>query len=174
MKNEELAIGDLVLQAQYVGKDDGRGHVWKPVKVKSIPFDEEKFVEPVPLCESILVQNGFTKEFSHLDSCSSTNMCDNFDTAFERRFLFKVQFGQPNTEAKKAIWKSKLSWLTDEESGQLAAKFDLSGGEIDNIVRKTFMEEVLTGNRPDVTMLEAWCRGERLTRKGGNAIGFAC
>ena len=44
MKNEELAIGDLVLQAQYVGKYDGKGHVWKPVKVKSIPFDEEKFM----------------------------------------------------------------------------------------------------------------------------------
>ena len=93
MKNEELAIGDLVLQAQYVGKDDGRGHGWKPVKVKSIPFDEEKFIEPVPLCESILVQNGFTKEFSHLYSCSSywcyyrisdkVILCDNGEFGFD-------------------------------------------------------------------------------------------
>ncbi len=30
------------------------------------------------------------------------------------------------------------------------------------------------GTRPDVAMLEAWCRGEKLMRKGGNAIGFAC
>ena len=93
MKNKELAIGDLVLQAQYVGKDDGKGHVWKPVKVKSIPFDEEKFVEPVSLCESILVKNGFTKEFSHLDSCSSylcyyritdkVILCDNGGLGFD-------------------------------------------------------------------------------------------
>ena len=122
------------------------------------------------------LQNILLEELETLDGIliATTNMCDNFDTAFERRFLFKVQFGQPNTEAKTAIWKSKLSWLTEEESGQLAAKFDLSGGEIDNIVRKTFMEEVLTGNRPSLEMLEAWCRGEKLTRKGGNAIGFAC
>lgn len=122
------------------------------------------------------LQNILLEELETLDGIliATTNMCDNFDAAFERRFLFKVQFGQPNTEAKKAIWKSKLSWLTDEECGQLAAKFDLSGGEIDNIVRKSMMEEVLTGNRPDVAMLEAWCRGEKLTRKGGNAIGFAC
>ena len=122
------------------------------------------------------LQNILLEELETLDGIliATTNMCDNFDTAFERRFLFKVQFGQPNTEAKTAIWKSKLSWLTDEESAQLAAKFDLSGGEIDNIVRKTFMEEVLTGNRPSLEMLEAWCRGEKLTRKGGNAIGFAC
>ena len=122
------------------------------------------------------LQNILLEELETLDGIliATTNMCDNFDAAFERRFLFKVQFGQPNTEAKKAIWKSKLPWLADEECGQLAAKFDLSGGEIDNIVRKSMMEEVLTGNRPDVVMLEAWCRGEKLTRKGGNAIGFAC
>lgn len=122
------------------------------------------------------LQNILLEEMETLDGIliATTNLCDNFDTAFERRFLFKVKFGQPNTEAKKAIWKSKLSWLTDEACGQLAAKFDLSGGEIDNIVRKSMMEEVLTGNRPDVAMLEAWCRGEKLTRKGGNAIGFAC
>ena len=122
------------------------------------------------------LQNILLEEMETLDGIliATTNLCDNFDTAFERRFLFKVKFGQPNTEAKKAIWKSKLSWLTDEACGQLAAKFDLSGGEIDNIVRKSMMEEVLSGNRPDVEMLEAWCKGEKLTRKGGNAIGFAC
>ena len=122
------------------------------------------------------LQNILLEEMETLDGIliATTNLCDNFDTAFERRFLFKVQFGQPNTAAKKAIWKSKLSWLTEDDCDRLAAKYDLSGGEIDNIVRKSMMEEVLSGNRPDVEMLEAWCRGEKLTRKGGNAIGFAC
>ena len=122
------------------------------------------------------LQNILLEELETLDGIliATTNMCDNFDTAFERRFLFKVQFGQPNTAAKKAIWKSKLPWLTEDDCDRLAAKYDLSGGEIDNIVRKSMMEEVLNGTRPDVAMLEAWCRGEKLTRKGGNAIGFAC
>lgn len=122
------------------------------------------------------LQNILLEELETLDGIliATTNMCDNFDTDFERRFLFKVQFGQPNTDAKRAIWKSKLSWLTEEECDLLAKKYNMSGGEIDNIVRKSMMEEVLTGNRPDMAMLEAWCRGEKLTRKGGNAIGFAC
>lgn len=122
------------------------------------------------------LQNILLEELETLDGIliATTNMCDNFDTAFERRFLFKVQFGQPNTDAKRAIWKSKLSWLTEEECDLLAKKYNMSGGEIDNIVRKSMMEEVLTGNRPTLTMLEAWCRGEKLARKGGNAIGFAC
>lgn len=122
------------------------------------------------------LQNILLEELETLDGIliATTNMCDNFDTAFERRFLFKVQFGQPNTDAKRAIWKSKLSWLTEEECDLLAKKYNMSGGEIDNIVRKSMMEEVLTGNCPTMAMLEAWCRGEKLTRKGGNAIGFAC
>ena len=122
------------------------------------------------------LQNILLEEMETLDGIliATTNLCDNFDSAFERRFLFKVKFGQPNTEAKKSIWKSKLPWLTEGQCGQLAAKYDLSGGEIDYIVRKSMMEEVLSGNRPDVEMLEAWCRGEKLTRKGGKAIGFAC
>jgi len=122
------------------------------------------------------LQNILLEEMETLDGIliATTNLCDNFDSAFERRFLFKVKFGQPSTEAKKSIWKSKLPWLTEGQCGQLAAKYDLSGGEIDNIVRKSMMEEVLSGNRPDVAMLEAWCRGEKLTRKGGKAIGFAC
>lgn len=122
------------------------------------------------------LQNILLEEMETLDGIliATTNLCDNFDSAFERRFLFKVQFGQPNTAAKKAIWKSKLPWLKEEECDRLAAKYDLSGGEIDNIVRKSMMEEVLNGTRPDVAMLEAWCRGEKLTKKGGNTIGFTC
>lgn len=122
------------------------------------------------------LQNILLEELETLDGIliATTNMCDNFDTAFERRFLFKVQFGQPNTDAKRAIWQSKLSWLTEEDCDLLAKKYNMSGGEIDNIVRKSMMEEVLTGNCPTMAMLEAWCRGEKLTRKGGNAIGFAC
>ena len=122
------------------------------------------------------LQNILLEEMETLDGIliATTNLCDNFDSAFERRFLFKVKFGQPTTDAKKSIWKSKLPWLPEEDCGKLAARYDLSGGEIDNIVRKSYMEEVLSGNRPTVEMLEAWCKGEKLTRKGGNTIGFAC
>ena len=121
------------------------------------------------------LQNILLEEMEKLDGIliATTNLCDNFDSAFERRFLFKIKFGKPNTEAKKAIWKSKLNWLTDEECSQLATHYDLSGGEIDNIVRKTLMEEVLNGQRPTINTLEAWCRGEKLTSGKCNAIGFA-
>ena len=120
------------------------------------------------------LQNILLEEMETLDGIliATTNLCDNFDSAFERRFLFKVKFGQPDKAAKKAIWKSKLPWLSDDDCRKLASQFDLSGGEIDNIVRKSFMEEVLSGNRPTVEMLEAWCRGEKLGKGKCAAIGF--
>ncbi len=122
------------------------------------------------------LQNILLEELESLDGIliATTNLCENFDAAFERRFLFKVKFGQPSTEAKKSIWKSKLSWLSDEECDRLATRYDLSGGEIDNIVRKNFMEQVISGQRPSLEMIEEWCRSEKLTSKASTPIGYAC
>jgi len=122
------------------------------------------------------LQNILLEELESLDGIliATTNLCENFDAAFERRFLFKVKFGQPSTEAKKSIWKSKLSWLSDEECDRLATRYDLSGGEIDNIVRKNFMEQAISGQRPSLEMIEEWCRSEKLTSKASTPIGYAC
>ena len=90
------------------------------------------------------IQNIILEEMEKIEGIliATTNFSNNFDNAFERRFLFKIKFEKPNIETKKAIWKSKLDWLTDSEAEQLADSADLSGGEIDNIVRKSIMDEV--------------------------------
>jgi len=121
------------------------------------------------------IQNIILEEMEHLDGIliATTNMMRNFDDAFSRRFLFKVKFDMPTPEAKKSIWKSKLDWLTDEQAGRLAAKFALSGGEIDNIVRKTIMNEVISAELPSMEQIEDWCREEK-SGKESSKIGFAC
>lgn len=58
MNTNELMIGDWVYQAKFVD-NDGNGHGWKEVMVGAIPFDEDKFVEPIPLTSDILKRNGF-------------------------------------------------------------------------------------------------------------------
>lgn len=120
------------------------------------------------------LQNILLEEMEKMDGIliATTNLSENLDSAFDRRFLFKIKYGQPDKEAKTAIWKSKLEWLTDDECRKLAANYDLSGGEIDNIVRKSEMEALLHGNRPDLTLLENWCRNEKLNNGKCNAIGF--
>ena len=121
------------------------------------------------------IQNIILEEMEKLDGIliATTNLINNLDGAFERRFLFKIKFGQPTEEAKQSIWKSKLTWLTDDDCRQLAAHHDFSGGEIDNIVRKVVMEEVLHGTRPTLAEIEELCRHEKIGDEGkGSSIGF--
>ena len=65
-----------------------------------------------------------------------------------------------------------MEWLPDEDCRTLATKFDFSGGEIDNIVRKVMMEEVLNGIRPDLAGIEELCRYEKIGGKKDGGIGF--
>lgn len=120
------------------------------------------------------IQNIILEEMEKLDGIliATTNLTDNLDSAFARRFLFKIQFGQPTTEAKQSIWKDKLSWLSDDDCRQLATRHDFSGGEIDNIVRKVVMEEVLHGIRPTLSEIEELCRHEKIGEGNRCGIGF--
>ena len=93
---------------------------------------------------------------------ATTNLEINMDAAFERRFLYKIKFENPTIEAKTAIWQSKLNWLPDEQAKQLASEYNFSGGEIDNVVRKATMEEILNGSKVTLNRLEELCNSEKL------------
>lgn len=121
------------------------------------------------------IQNILLEELECFDSImiATTNLQGNLDAAFERRFLFKVKFDQPSNEVKSKIWLNKLSWLEQEFANQLAKEFSFSGGEIDNIVRKVAMNEVLRGIRPDSSEILQFCRCEKLiSGNKGNKVGF--
>ncbi len=119
------------------------------------------------------IQNIILEEMETLEGIMicTTNLSENLDTAFERRFLFKIKFENPTIEAKEKIWKSKLDWLNDETISKIAQAYELSGGQIDNIVRKITMDEVLTGNKPDFEELNALCKSEKINNTE-RRIGF--
>lgn len=103
---------------------------------------------------------------------ATTNLADNFDDAFERRFLFKIKFEKPDLEIKKKIWKNKVNWLNKQSVEHLAINYALSGAEIDNVVRKATMNEVLTGKRSSIKEIEGYCRKEKLEGSRCGKIGF--
>jgi hypothetical protein len=109
------------------------------------------------------IQNILLEEMELFDGImiATTNLQDNLDAAFERRFLFKIKFEVPSIEVKSKIWTSKLTWLNHDFAMQLA-NYSFSGGEIDNIVRKVAMKEVLTGIRPDESEIIQYCQNEKL------------
>ncbi len=122
------------------------------------------------------IQNIILEELENLKGIfiATTNLASNMDTAFERRFLFKIKFENPSTEAKTSIWMNKLSWLDKENAAEFAKEYDFSGGQIDNIVRKIAMNEVITGERPALTEIHAMCRSEKIDNQdGAKRVGFA-
>lgn len=102
----------------------------------------------------------------------TTNLAGNFDSAFERRFLFKIKFDKPDLSIKKRIWKDKVQWLKKPALDHLAESYALTGAEIDNVVRKATMQEVLTGKRSSAKEIEGFCQKEKLVATFRKPIGF--
>jgi SpoVK/Ycf46/Vps4 family AAA+-type ATPase len=102
---------------------------------------------------------------------ATTNLTENLDKAFERRFLFKIRFDKPTLEAKTNIWRDKMPTLSETDATKLASSYDFSGGEIDNIVRKALMQEVISGEAPTIDDLQKLCSEEKID-KHNMRIGF--
>ena len=121
------------------------------------------------------IQNILLEELENFDGIlfATTNLINNFDTAFDRRFLFKLHLPKPDLELRINLWKSKLKKLKTKDYELLAKNFNFSGGEIDNIVRKVEIMEILHNVKTPIETIVNFCH-EDLMRKQtfGNKIGF--
>lgn len=120
------------------------------------------------------IQNIILEQMEKLDGImiATTNLCDNLDKAFERRFLFKIKFEKPEPFERSKIWKDKINWLSEKEAETVATEYEFSGGEIDNIVRKCEIEEIISGNLPDFAKIEELCKVEKFSSEKERHIGF--
>lgn len=120
------------------------------------------------------IQNIILEEIERLEGIliATTNLTGNLDKAFERRFIYKIEFERPDTEAKRQIWKSMIPALSDEDALALAKEFDLSGGQIENVARKRTVELILSGVDPSLDQLREYSRSEKLGSKDRAKIGF--
>ena len=113
------------------------------------------------------MQNIILQEIEDLDGIliATTNLTTNLDSAFERRFLFKVEFHKPNIEIKAKIWMSMIDDLSADDAHRLASKYDFSGGQIENIARKRTIDYILTGKTATLEDLEKHCDAELFESK---------
>ena len=123
------------------------------------------------------IQNIILQEMEELDGImiATTNLTNNLDKAFERRFIYKIEFSRPSVEAKCAIWQSMIPTMPAAQAAELASRYDFSGGQIENIARKRTVELILSGEEPDAGKLNDMCRAEIMHGSQGNArrrIGF--
>ena len=122
------------------------------------------------------IQNIILQEMESLEGIliATTNLAQNMDKAFERRFLYKIKFTKPTLEARTAIWKSMIPSLSEEIAHALANKYDFSGGQIENIARHYAIDNILHGAKAgELATLTEHCDNEQLEKDGiKRRIGF--
>ncbi len=123
------------------------------------------------------IQNIVLQEMESFDGImiATTNLVNNMDTAFERRFLYKVEFDMPDTGARAKIWKSMLPSLDTEDANILSERFPrFAGGQIENITRKVTVDEILRGGVTKLEDIVSLCEHETIVNQKSNkmTIGF--
>ena len=88
------------------------------------------------------MQNIFLEQIEKFEGIliATTNLLDNIDKAFSRRFNYKIEFKKPNRKARKRLWHFMLPENADYDEYfdvEELSKHELTGGQIDLIIRNT-------------------------------------
>ena len=121
------------------------------------------------------IQNIILQEMEKQDGIliATTNLTQNLDPAFERRFLYKICFDRPDAAVREKIWHTMIPALSEEQCSILASAYDLSGGQMENVARKYSIKAMLHGDDIDtMEALHSFCNEERLNYKQTHKIGF--
>ncbi len=121
------------------------------------------------------MQNIILQEMEQLEGImiATTNLTGSLDSAFERRFLYKIEFEKPTPNESRHIWKSMLPELSDDEALKLASTYDFSGGQIENIARKQLIDNVLSErDMLNIESIHEACKTESLTKHATKRMGF--
>jgi ATP-dependent 26S proteasome regulatory subunit len=120
------------------------------------------------------IQNIILQELENFNGLfmATTNLVDNLDPAFERRFLFKVEFFAPDSNILPKIWRSLLKGYTESEYRRLAGSYDFTGGQIANVAKKADIYEIVNGKRPPIGIITEYCNAEKIYKESMRRIGF--
>ncbi len=122
------------------------------------------------------MQNIILQEMETLEGIliATTNLTGSLDPAFERRFLFKIEFTKPSPDARRHIWQAMMPGLSEDDALMLAKTFDFSGGQIENIARKRIIDDILAERDTiDIDAIIECCRHETLDKQENMIkIGF--
>ena len=102
------------------------------------------------------MQNIFLEQIEQFEGIliATTNLLENIDVAFSRRFNYKIEFKRPDKGQRLKLWKMMLPENAPYEEGfdvNDLCKHDLSGGQI-NLVIKNYSYAVATMEEPLFTL----------------------
>ena len=88
------------------------------------------------------MQNIFLEQIERFDGIliATTNLLENLDKAFSRRFNYKIEFIKPNKNQRLEIWKKLIPAalpLDKDFDMEELAKYELTGGQIELVIKNT-------------------------------------
>ena len=121
------------------------------------------------------MQNIFLEQIERFEGIliATTNLLENLDTAFSRRFDYKIGFKKPDFEQRVALWRKILPQGApyDEDFDiERLAEYELTGGQIALVVKNTAYR-VAVKEEPLFTVEDFVAEIEK--EKGGNFEGEA-
>ena len=92
-------------------------------------------------------------------SIVTSNHAEKLDKAFERRFLYKVEFEKPTKETQIQLLKNSFPLLSNELLLQVVDNYSFTGGQIYNIKKKYIMQSIIEEG-PFEALFLSLCREE--------------
>src|SRR3989338_114816 len=99
------------------------------------------------------MQNIFLEQLERFDGIliATTNLMENMDSAFSRRFHHKIEFRRPEAEERFKLWQvhipDKVPLADDVDLSYLAEYYDLSGGQISVVVQNAATRAARRGDK---------------------------
>jgi len=128
------------------------------------------------------MQNLFLEAFESMRGIlvATTNLAEDIDSAFSRRFHLKLEFPLPDCAGRTALWRihlpESLPLAADVRIERLARDYHFSGGQIALTVRNAAISAAVRGG--EVTMAdlvdasETESSGARRVARSGVKVGF--
>jgi hypothetical protein len=105
---------------------------------------------------------------------ATTNLASHLDDAFDRRFLYKIEFMRPEEHVRYQIFEHAFPELDSALISEINGKYGLTGGQIANLKKKVLVKSFLeSGMNLDLELIKL-CEEELMLSKGSkrNTIGF--
>ncbi|MFN4083217.1 MAG: ATP-binding protein [Bacteroidia bacterium] len=118
------------------------------------------------------IQNILLEEIERFEGIllCTTNLIQNLDSAFERRFLFKIKFELPNKTVQAKLWSYYFNeQLSENDIEKLSQHYSLSPAQIANIAYKAALKDVL-GEKICLNTIHQLASEEWLLKS--NKLGF--
>lgn len=105
---------------------------------------------------------------------ATTNLASNLDEAFNRRFLYKVEFKNPDKEVRLQMMQHHYPHLPIHFLQQLNDRYALTGAQFVNINKKMLVEKMLHPDMDTLVLLDQLCAEERqgMGKQKTQPIGF--